>query len=88
MSFIKYKDIPDISINEKDYLKTGIKEFDRRCLGFGKGQLIIITGTRGGGKTSLLGQLKLNFIDNGYSCLTIVFRDIRIHIPYKSIVKI
>lgn len=66
MSFIKYKDIPDISINEKDYLKTGIKEFDRRCLGFGKGQLIIITGTRGGGKTSLLGQIKLNFIDNGY----------------------
>lgn len=66
MSFIAYKDIKDISINEKDYLKTGILDFDKRCLGFGKGQLIIITGTRGGGKTSLLGQIKLNFVDNGY----------------------
>lgn len=66
MSFVAYKDIPDIAINEKDYLKTGIHEFDKKCLGFGKGQLIIITGTRGGGKTSLLGQIKLNFVDNGY----------------------
>ena len=66
MSFVAYKDIPDIAINEKDYLKTGIYEFDKKCLGFGKGQLIIITGTRGGGKTSLLGQIKLNFVDNGY----------------------
>lgn len=66
MSFVKYKDIEDAPLKESDYLKTGIATFDRKCLGFGKGQLIIITGTRGGGKTSLLGQIKLNFVNNGY----------------------
>lgn len=66
MSFVRYKDIQTTTISEKDYLKTGIAVLDKKCLGFGKGQLIIMTGTRGGGKTSLLGQIKLNFINNGY----------------------
>lgn len=66
MSFVRYKDIENGKIDEKDYLKTGIKMFDKLCLGFGKSQLIILTGTRGGGKSSLLGMIELNFIDNGY----------------------
>ena len=66
MSFVRYGDIKNSCIEEKDYLKTGIAEFDKKCLGFGKGQLIIFTGTRGCGKTSLLGQIKANFINNGY----------------------
>lgn len=66
MSFVRYKDISNESVNEKDYLKTGVRDFDKLCLGIGKGQLTIITGTRGGGKSSLLGQIKLNFINNGY----------------------
>lgn len=66
MSFVRYKDIEFAGINESDYLKTGIKAFDKTCFGIGKGQLTIFTGTRGGGKSTLLGQIKLNFIDNGY----------------------
>ena len=66
MSFVCYRDIESTTIDEKDYLKTGIKQFDKMCLGFGKSHLVIITGTRGGGKSSLLGQIELNFIDNGY----------------------
>lgn len=66
MSFVCYKDIEDGSINERDYLKTGIHDFDRLCLGIGKGQLTIISGTRGGGKSTLLGQIKLNFVNSGY----------------------
>lgn len=66
MTFVRYKDIAYARIRESDYLKTGIKEFDKACFGIGKGQLTIISGTRGGGKSTLLGQLKLNFIDKGY----------------------
>lgn len=66
MSFVRYKDISNSQIEERDYLKTGIRDFDKACLGIGKGQLTIITGTRGGGKSSLLGQIKLNFVNNGY----------------------
>ena len=66
MSFLRYSDIGDSKIDEKDYLRTGIKEYDRLCLGFGKGQLTIVSGTRGGGKSSLLDQIKLNFVDGGH----------------------
>lgn len=66
MKLLRFDDIEDSSVNEKDYLKTNIRELDRKCLGFGKGQLVIITGTRGSGKTTLLGQIKLAFMNNGY----------------------
>ena len=69
MSFVTYKDIDTSYVDERDYLKTGITEFDKKCLGFGKGQLVILTGTRGSGKTSLLGQIKLNFVEQGYKGL-------------------
>lgn len=73
MAFVKYKDIADIKFDEKQYLHTGIKNLDKSIIGLGLGQLVIITGTRAGGKTTFIGQLVCNFINNGYSGLLCSF---------------
>lgn len=73
MAFVKYKDIEDVKFDEKQYLHTGIKKLDKSIVGLGLGQLVIITGTRAGGKTTFIGQLVCNFIDNGYSGLLCSF---------------
>lgn len=53
MGFRTYTDIADFRIDESQYLKTGIEKLDKAILGLGLGQLVIITGTRAGGKTTL-----------------------------------
>ena len=73
MGFRTYTDIADFRIDESQYLKTGIEKLDKAILGLGLGQLVIITGTRAGGKTTLTGQLTCNFIDKGYSGLICSF---------------
>lgn len=73
MAFVKYKDIEDVKFDEKQYLHTGITKIDKAIVGFGLGQLIIITGTRAGGKTTFLGQIVCNFMTNGYSGLLCSF---------------
>lgn len=73
MGFRTYNDIEDFRIDESQYLKTGIEKLDRAILGLGLGQLVIVTGTRAGGKTTLTGQLTCNFIDKGYSGLICSF---------------
>ena len=73
MGFRTYTDIEDFRIDESQYLKTGIEKLDKAILGLGLGQLVIITGTRAGGKTTLTGQLTCNFIDKGYSGLICSF---------------
>lgn len=73
MAFVKYNSIEDIKFDENQYLQTGIKKLDKSIVGLGLGQLIIITGTRAGGKTTLIGNIVLNFINNGYSGLLCSF---------------
>lgn len=73
MSFVKYKDIKDTKFDEKQYLQTGVTKLDKLIVGLGLGQLIIITGTRAGGKTTIIGNMILNFIDKGYSGLLCSF---------------
>lgn len=73
MAFVKYKDIEDVKFDENQYLHTGIKSMDKLIVGLGLGHLIIITGTRAGGKTTLIGQMITNFINNGYSGLLCSF---------------
>lgn len=73
MAFVKYKDIEEVKFDEKQYLHTGITKLDKAIVGLGLGQLIIITGTRAGGKTTFLGNLTCNFINNGYSGLLCSF---------------
>lgn len=73
MAFVKYKDIEDVTFDENQYLRTGIIKLDKSIVGLGLGQLIIITGTRAGGKTTFIGQIVCNFISNGYSGLLCSF---------------
>lgn len=73
MAFVKYKDIEEVKFNESQYLHTGIKNLDKSIVGLGLGQLIVITGTRAGGKTTFIGQIVCNFIDSGYSGLLCSF---------------
>lgn len=73
MAFVKYNEIQDVVFDEKQYLHTGIKQLDKSLVGLGLGQLVIMTGTRAGGKTTLVGQLVCNFINNGYSGLLCSF---------------
>lgn len=73
MAFRSYNEIEDYRIEESRYLRTGIKGIDRAILGFGLGQLVVITGTRAGGKTTLIGNITDNFIEQGYSGLLCSF---------------
>ena len=73
MAFVNYSDIEDVIFDEKQYLHTGIKQLDKSVVGLGLGHLVIVTGTRAGGKTTLIGQLVCNFIGNGYSGLLCSF---------------
>lgn len=69
MSFRFYKDIEDKPICEDDYLKIYNKQLSRRILGLPKGGLVLLSGLRGQGKSTLLGQIKLDLIDHGYKGL-------------------
>ena len=69
MSFRYYKDIDRSPANENDLLKTNIRQFNRLCCGLPRGGLVLLSGLRGQGKSTFLGQLKLDLIDNGYKGL-------------------
>lgn len=66
MGFIRFDDIKSEEVDESKYLKTGIKNLDRKIIGFGLGHLVILTGARAGGKTTLIGQIVCNFVEQGY----------------------
>lgn len=69
MSFRYYKDIDRSPANEKDFLKTNIRQLNKLCCGLPRGGLVLLSGLRGQGKSTFLGQLKLDLIDNGYKGL-------------------
>lgn len=73
MGFVKYTDIADSKFDESQYLATGISKLDKSIVGLGLGHLVVISGQRGGGKTTFIGQLTCNFINKGYSGLLCSF---------------
>ena len=73
MAFIDFSTIEDVKFDERNFLKTGIDKLDREIIGLGLGHLVIITGPRAGGKTTLTSQLVNNFIDRGYQGLMCSF---------------
>ena len=50
-------DVKAVDINKIDKIKTGIDELDRCIRGFAMGQLVILTGKRGEGKSTFMSQL-------------------------------
>ena len=73
MACIDFSTIEDVKFDERNFLKTGIEKLDREIIGLGLGHLVIITGPRAGGKTTLTSQLVNNFIDRGYQGLMCSF---------------
>lgn len=71
--FLSIDKISDAIFDERDYLKTGIEGLDKAIVGLGLGHLVIITGPRAGGKTTLIGQIANNFVDRGYKGLIASF---------------
>lgn len=56
-------DVVDIDINKLDKIKTGIEDLDRCIRGFSFGQLVILTGKRGEGKSTFMSQLIAEALD-------------------------
>ena len=58
-------DVQAVDIFKIDRIQTGIKELDRVILGMAMGQLIILTGKRGEGKSTFMSQIICNALDQG-----------------------
>lgn len=50
---------------EHDFIPTGLKAFDEENNGFGFGNLVLLAGTTGAGKSQLAGQLGINWSNMG-----------------------
>ncbi len=51
---------------EEEFLKSGIKEIDQRMRGLKKGFVSCISGLRGCGKSSIISQVALNIVNQGF----------------------
>ena len=69
MSFRFYGEIDRSPVNESDFLRINNRQFSRLVCGLPKGGLVLMSGLRGQGKSTFLGQMKLDLIDNGYKGL-------------------
>jgi len=47
-------------------IKTGIYELDRKLIGLNKGEVSVVSGVNGSGKSSVLSQVSLDVINQGY----------------------
>ena len=71
----KYKDEPDwitaetarkVDRSQIVSIKTGIRMLDRKIAGLNKGEVSVMSGLNGSGKTSLLSQVALETVNQGY----------------------
>lgn len=54
-----------MSAEQLDFIPTGFKSFDDENQGFGFGNLVILAGTTGGGKSTLASQFAINWSNMG-----------------------
>lgn len=62
------KDIQKMSLDDREYMLTGITELDKKCR-FYFGELIILTGAAGEGKSTMASQWVSRAIDQGYNAM-------------------
>lgn len=68
-NFVKLSEIRPRPLKEMDSFRSGIESLDRILGGLYFGQLIILTGERGEGKSTLSNQLALRAVDSGVRTL-------------------
>ena len=72
VKFVKrLSDVKSVDLSSLPKIRTGLKELDRIIGGFYFGQVVLLTGRRGEGKSTLLSQLTLEAVDQG--CSTFIY---------------
>lgn len=62
-------DVEAVDLNSLDHIETGIREIDRIIGGFYFGQVVLLTGKRGEGKSTFMSQLIVEAIQQDYKVL-------------------
>ena len=63
----KLSEVKKVDLERLEHIKTGIYGIDKAINGFYFGQVILLTGRRGEGKSTLASQICANALDQGYS---------------------
>lgn len=67
--FMTARMILDYKEPEGEYIKTGINILDKKLRGLQRGKVSLISGLRGAAKSTILGQIILNSIQNGHTAI-------------------
>ena len=66
VAFFSAKDILNMPDDPEEYIKTGISVIDRHCWGLKKKNISVWSGLRGAAKSTVLTEVCLSAIDQGY----------------------
>lgn len=66
---VRLADVENVDLNDLERIRTGFSNLDRVVDGFFMGQLVLLTGKRGEGKSTLMGQLMAEALNQGYKVL-------------------
>lgn len=66
---VRLADVKSVDLNDLERIRTGFSNLDRVVDGFFMGQLVLLTGKRGEGKSTLMGQLMAEALNQGYKVL-------------------
>ena len=66
---VRLADVESVDLNDLKRIRTGFSNLDRVVDGFFMGQLVLLTGKRGEGKSTLMGQLMAEALNQGYKAL-------------------
>lgn len=66
---VRLADVESVDLNDLERIRTGFSNLDRVVDGFFMGQLVLLTGKRGEGKSTLIGQLMAEALNQGYKVL-------------------
>lgn len=64
--FRTVEDIRTLKTPPEEFIQTGIKQLDRKLKGLKKGFVTVMSGMRGCGKSSVISQISLQVVEQGY----------------------
>lgn len=67
--FLTAQQILEMPTETEDFIRTGIEGIDNRMRGLKKGAVTLLSGLRGGSKSTLLTQIILNAINDGHNVI-------------------